>query len=303
MRYARFLLAALASAALVKAAAIPDGDMGDDCEEYPAPPSSKAPPPAPHSSKAPPPAPHSSKKSTPVVKHSSTKEVPTSTKKSSKKPTEKPTSTKKSSKTPTEKPTSVKKSSKKPTEKPTSVKKTTKHSSHHSSKVTKKPYPVFTKTVIIVVEEFTVVCPKPTILIEATETVTVTAPTTVTFCHGPYTRTEYELSCYTTTTTVYEEASCSGWPYETGMGYTPIECPEVYPTPAPSYAYVAPVPAPAPYEAPAPAPAPAYVAAVPAPAPGNSSYSGPTLYTSGAAQSGASFIVLVAGIVAAIMVL
>jgi len=88
---------------------------------------------------------------------------------------------------------------------------------------------VFTKTIIVIVESFTITCPTPTILIEETETIYVTeAPTCIEFTKGPYTKTIIELSCYTTTTTFFIEEECgctSGWPYATGQGYPPLVCP------------------------------------------------------------------------------
>lgn len=98
---------------------------------------------------------------------------------------------------------------------------TTKKHHHH------RP-PVITKTVIIIVETFTRFCPGPTTISEGTVTITVTKPTTITFSHGPFTRTKTILECYTTTTEYYfeDECGCRGWPYATGHDFPPLVIPE-----------------------------------------------------------------------------
>jgi hypothetical protein len=108
------------------------------------------------------------------------------------------------------------------------------HGHHHHHHHHTHPYPVITETIIIIVETFTRHCPHPTTISEGTVTVTVTVPTTLTFTEGPYTRTKYHLSCYTTTTEYFyeEDCGCGGWPYATGEGYIPITYPAgSYPTP------------------------------------------------------------------------
>jgi hypothetical protein len=190
------------------------------------------------------------------------------------------------------------------------------------------PYPVVTETIIIVVEEFTVPCHGPTTIIEESETIIVTVleETIITFSHGPYTRTKTHLECGPTTTEYYSEAPCpTGWPYVAGQGYTPLPVsytPCEYPIVAVETAYPvvaasgapAPVYAPAPAYAPAPvAPAPAAPGYAPAPAPvvaavpayPSAAPSSPiaVFNTSGASRTQAGVVALIAGVVAAMMVL
>jgi len=180
------------------------------------------------------------------------------------------------------------------------------------------PYPVETTTTIIVVPTFTVECHGPTTIIEETETIIITVleEVIVTFSKGPYTRTKTHLECGTTTTDYFKEVPCpTGWPYETGYDYVPIPCsyvPVYYATPV---AYVTPVvyatPSATPYvaavAAPAPAPyvAPAYVAPAPAyPVNSTTTYKSPVaVYLSGASRTQAGVVALIAGAVAAVMVL
>lgn len=106
---------------------------------------------------------------------------------------------------------------------------TTKHHHHHPH-----PFPIITKTVIVIVEEFTRFCTGPTTISEGTVTVTVTEPCTVTFSTGgPFTLTKTILECFTTTTEYFfeEDCGCKGWPYASGHGFTPLVIPETaYPT-------------------------------------------------------------------------
>jgi hypothetical protein len=98
-----------------------------------------------------------------------------------------------------------------------------KHHHHHHH-----PFPVITKTIIIIVETFTRFCPGPTIISEGTCTVTVTEPTTVTFSTGgPFTLTKTVLECFTTTTEFFfeEDCGCKGWPYATGEKFVPLVVP------------------------------------------------------------------------------
>jgi len=151
-------------------------------------------------------------------------------------------------------------------------------------------HPVVTKTIVIVVSTYTRKCDKPTTLVEGTVTVTVTEPTTVTFSKGPYTRTKYELSCYTTTTDYYyeEDCGCGGWPYETDKGYKPVPEPSVKPVPVKPSGSVVPKPS-----------VPVSAKNLPVP---TTSPKAP-VFISGASHNHAGLIALVAGVVAAVMVL
>lgn len=197
---------------------------------------------------------------------------------------------------------------------------------HHHHHHHEHPYPVVTETIIIIVETFTRHCPHPTTISEGTVTVTVTAPTTITFSEGPYTRTKYHLSCYTTTTEYFyeEECGCGGWPYATGEGYIPITYPAgSYPTPtftAPGYGYpggkgpegtsypkppVVVVPGKAGTEAGVPAGSYSTAAGIPAGSPAGkpaSTSTGLPVFKSGASQLQVGALAIIAGVVA-IMVL
>lgn len=96
------------------------------------------------------------------------------------------------------------------------------HHHHHHS------FPVITKTIVVIVETFTRVCPGPTTVSEGTVTITVTEPTTVTFSEGgPFTLTKTILECFTTTTEFLfeEDCGCKGWPYATGKDFPPLVIP------------------------------------------------------------------------------
>jgi hypothetical protein len=176
---------------------------------------------------------------------------------------------------------------------------------HSSSYKPHHPYPVKTKTVIVVVPTFTKKCHGPTIIVEFEQTihVTIEGDTYVTFSKGPYTRTKTELECATTTTEYFEIDECpTDWPYAIGQGYVPIPCSYTPYTPC-SECTAAPVPV---YSAPAVA-GPVVIAGPAASgavsAPGAKVSSPVAIFTSGASHAQAGVVALIAGVVAALMVL
>jgi hypothetical protein len=233
---------------------------------------------------------------TPVSMPSPVKSIPSSKKVES---TKKPSSVAKKSST--EKHSSIENhgSTKKgaSSEKHGSTKKVAPHS---TGKPNGHPYPVVTKTVIVVTDYFTQYCPGPTTLIECGETHIATCPTTITFKGpGPYTRTKCELSCYTTATEYYYpyDDSCHGWPYATGQGYTPISCPTEAPEAKSGHHHGHPKssqgPPPPPQGQPPQGQPPAPQSTSPVKA--------PTVFNSGASRTQTG-ILLIAGLFAAVMV-
>jgi len=281
MKYATFLLGAVATATLVKAAAYPAPaafpSVYDDCDDEPI--SS-----APHSV-------------APVSVHPSSSKaaaVPVSSKAAAV-----PVSSKAAAVPVSSKAAGVPHSSGKAASAPTSSALLAGHGGHgHWG----KPI-VITETVIIVVPTYTRACHGPTTVTEGTTTITVTEATTITFLNGPYTRTKYDLTCYTTTTEFFYETECAGWPYATGEGYPPMT---VYPT-----VYITD------YTTEYVGAAPTGVAAVPAPPapavyPVGSAYPVPAasgsvppknlpVFTSGASQAQAGVLALIAGVVAVLV--
>jgi hypothetical protein len=165
----------------------------------------------------------------------------------------------------------------------------------HSSYKPHRPYPVHTKTVIVVVPTFTKKCHGPTTIIKFDQTIIVDIDITtiVTFSKGPYTRTKTELECATTTTEYFDIDECpTGWPYAIDQEYVPIPvtytpCSECTPVAAAAVPVVL-----------SPATAIAGVPAVSAPG-----VKAPVVFTSGASHAQAGVVALIAGVVAAMMVL